>query len=206
MPALFLSAPSGTGKTYAVCKALACSGSAFFGLMTYKVKHSSPTHTDIFIVSVTGNGGLPMQKGAPRLVATSRADASYCAKMGATENASAQSSVPASERGNFAHIFPNAFDDAAAFIENAQNKAEFAGRILLLDELGRLEQEATRFQKAVLDALMSPQKTIGVIQKASTPFLDLVRQNECVSVLEFEGDKLDVREKMYAAAMDFIIS
>ncbi len=208
MPALFLSAPSGLGKSYAIHKALFDSASIFYGVITYKLKTAGAT--DIFITPVTGEPvtgkHISVSKGEPRLVATSRTDAEYCAKMGATKTPGAHASVPASEQGRFAYIFPDVFDDAAAYIENAQNTAAYAERILLLDELGRLESQAFRFQKTVLDALGSPQKTIGVIQKTSTPFLDKVRQNECVSVLEFSPDMPFVRKRMYSEIMDFILS
>lgn len=211
MSALFLSAPSGTGKTYAIRKALIDSGSAVFGAVTFKKSCDTEAGgVDVFIAPVAGIRASRLCTGEPLLVATSRHGDAHCTKIGANKANEAHeqtAGVCAVGHAHFAHVFSEAFDAAAPFIAcDAQNTAFSPGGILLLDELGRLESNSPRFQAAVLKALESHQKTIGVIQKTSTPFLDRVRQNKRVSVLEFDGGEKDVREKLYAAIMSFIIA
>ena len=55
---------------------------------------------------------------------------------------------------------------------------------LLMDELGRLEREATRFGAQVLACLDSPKRVLGVLQSCDAPLVRAVRAREDVSVLE----------------------
>lgn len=66
--------------------------------------------------------------------------------------------------------FPQAFDRAAAWLE-----AIPPGGLAVLDELGVLEEEALRFQQAVVELLCRSRLALAAVKPASTPFLDRVR-------------------------------
>ena len=51
------------------------------------------------------------------------------------------------------------------------------GKLRIMDELGYMERDALRFQKAVRDALHDGVDTIAVVKDRSTPFLDAIRSD-----------------------------
>ncbi|MBU5436334.1 nucleoside-triphosphatase [Pseudoflavonifractor sp. MSJ-37] len=55
--------------------------------------------------------------------------------------------------------------------------------LLIMDELGFLERDALRFQRAVLDALDGPLPVLGVIKPRPSPFLDAVRAHPLVRIV-----------------------
>lgn len=59
---------------------------------------------------------------------------------------------------------------------------------LLMDELGRLEREATRFSAQVLACLDSHKRVLGVLQACDAPLVCAVRAREDVSVIEVTPD------------------
>lgn len=56
--------------------------------------------------------------------------------------------------------------------------------ILVMDELGFLENDAHDFQAAVLAALNRNTPIVGVIKPKHTHFLDAVRSHRCVRIVE----------------------
>ena len=57
------------------------------------------------------------------------------------------------------------------------------GDVLLMDELGFLERDARRFQKAVLAALQGDQPVLAAVKNRNDPFLQAVRGAPGVRVL-----------------------
>jgi nucleoside-triphosphatase len=52
--------------------------------------------------------------------------------------------------------------------------------LIIMDEIGRMENYCPSFQSAVLDALGASQDVLGTLQMRSTPFLDGIRQRQDV--------------------------
>lgn len=64
--------------------------------------------------------------------------------------------------------------------------------LLVMDELGFLERDASRFQQAVLDALEGPQPVLAAVKNRDDPFLQAVRSVPGVRVLYITRDNRDV--------------
>ncbi|MCG8483447.1 MAG: nucleoside-triphosphatase [Clostridia bacterium] len=58
-------------------------------------------------------------------------------------------------------------------------------KLIVMDELGRLEEKAPQFKAIVCEALDCPKPVLGVIKDESRPFLDRVRSREDVEVLDW---------------------
>lgn len=67
-------------------------------------------------------------------------------------------------------------------IELLRQKAE----VVVLDELGRFELEAEKFQKEVFTLLDSEKIVIGVIKAESNPFLDKIRELDDLIIYELK--------------------
>ncbi len=84
--------------------------------------------------------------------------------------------------------FPQVFDTLGADCIR-----DGSGDVLVMDELGFLEDEAKEFQAAVLHALEGDKPVIAAVKAKKTPFLDAVRASEnalVVSVDESDRDAL----------------
>ena len=68
--------------------------------------------------------------------------------------------------------------------------------LLVMDELGFLERDASRFQAAVLVALRGPQPVLAAVKNRDDPFLRAVRSVPGVRVLYITRDN---REGLYRA-------
>lgn len=65
-----------------------------------------------------------------------------------------------------------------------------AGRLVVMDEIGRMELCSSAFQEAVLRALDSHVPVLGTLQDTSNAFLDAIRAREDVEVLTVtEGNR-----------------
>lgn len=64
--------------------------------------------------------------------------------------------------------------------------------LLIMDELGFLENDALLFQSAVLSALDGDLPVLGVIKPQHTPFLDAVRTHARVHIIEVNEKNRDV--------------
>jgi nucleoside-triphosphatase len=60
------------------------------------------------------------------------------------------------------------------------------GELIVMDELGRFELEAEKFQKEVFSLLASEKIVIGVIKAESNPFLDKIRQRDDLKIYKLE--------------------
>jgi nucleoside-triphosphatase len=56
-------------------------------------------------------------------------------------------------------------------------------RLLIMDELGPLEQDARHFQRAVLLALDGPIPILGVLKQSGHPWMDAIIRHPAVTVL-----------------------
>ncbi|MCX7708966.1 MAG: nucleoside-triphosphatase [Clostridia bacterium] len=74
-------------------------------------------------------------------------------------------------------------------------------QLILMDELGFLENQALNFQRTVMKCLDSPVPILGVIKPVHTPFLDSVRSREDVEVLEIT---IENREEKYKILGDLL--
>lgn len=60
--------------------------------------------------------------------------------------------------------------------------------IVVIDEIGKMELYSEKFKQAVLDALDSPKRVLGVIHLASLPFLDKIRSHPEAIIFEVNGE------------------
>lgn len=57
-----------------------------------------------------------------------------------------------------------------------------SGSLIVMDEIGRMENFCVSFQQAVLQALDAPQDVLGTLQMRSTPFLNDIRERPDVTI------------------------
>ena len=57
-------------------------------------------------------------------------------------------------------------------------------KIVLIDEIGRMELYSPKFQEAVVKALDSPKRVIGTLQEKHNKFTDAIKQREDVEIVE----------------------
>jgi len=89
--------------------------------------------------------------------------------------------------GSVPVAFPEVFDRHGCDLLNNFEQAQ----VILMDELGFLENEASAFQQAVFDCLAGEIQVLGVVRAKSTPFLDMVRQHCNVQVFTVTADNRD---------------
>jgi len=65
------------------------------------------------------------------------------------------------------------------------------GRLIVMDELGFLEAEALKFQKAVMDRFDGDIPVIAAIKYNQTPFLDAIRSHPNVAVYNIDPENRD---------------
>ncbi|MDR0862535.1 MAG: nucleoside-triphosphatase [Oscillospiraceae bacterium] len=71
--------------------------------------------------------------------------------------------------------------------------------LIIMDELGRMEEQAERFKAAVFRKLDSREKrVIGVVKQVQTPFLDAVRARPDVRVIEVTRNNRDAIPNLLA--------
>lgn len=88
-------------------------------------------------------------------------------------------------------VYPEAFDSAArSFLSRCGRKD-----IIILDELGFMENDAKAFQETVLSILRGSKPVLGVIKPRSTPFLDAVRG---IKDVETVNVTVENREKIFS--------
>lgn len=75
-----------------------------------------------------------------------------------------------------------AFDDFGALV--LRNSRTDASDMILMDELGILEEQAEEFKREVFSCLNGEKQVIGVVKKADSPFLNQIRSREDCLVLE----------------------
>lgn len=87
-------------------------------------------------------------------------------------------------RGGAGTVFPAAFDEAGTALLTPPPGC----RLLLMDELGRMERGAAVFCRAVLAALDGPVPILGVVKPESNPLLDAVRAHPRTVLLPVTAD------------------
>ena len=75
-------------------------------------------------------------------------------------------------------------------------RAAQGARLVVMDELGRLEQEALGFQAQVLKTLDAPSPVLGVLRHNAHGWLDAVRLHPRVRVIEVTLDNRDTIPKL----------
>ncbi|KPL17880.1 MAG: hypothetical protein AMJ92_10610 [candidate division Zixibacteria bacterium SM23_81] len=65
---------------------------------------------------------------------------------------------------------------------SALHRAMRSSDVIIMDEIGRMENYCPSFRQAVLEALDAPQDVLGTLQMRSTPFLDGIRKRPDVVV------------------------
>lgn len=83
--------------------------------------------------------------------------------------------------------FPQVFDDYGCRLLAANPSA----RLILMDELGMMEDTALAFQAAVLAQLEQDTPILGVVKQRSSHFLDKVKSHPRVVLLEVRRDNRD---------------
>jgi nucleoside-triphosphatase len=78
---------------------------------------------------------------------------------------------------------PDVFDEVGVRILSDVSSARRAG-LIVMDELGFIEDNAALFQSAVLDCLDGQIPVVGAIKPRSTPFLNAVRAHSRVRIFE----------------------
>jgi nucleoside-triphosphatase len=86
-----------------------------------------------------------------------------------------------------ATAFPGTFDTLGVKI---LTDSQDAG-LIIMDELGFMENKALLFQQKVLQILNSDATVLGVIKPKQTPFLDAIRALSSVEVIEVTENKRD---------------
>jgi nucleoside-triphosphatase len=75
--------------------------------------------------------------------------------------------------------------------------------VIIMDEIGRMENYCPSFQRAVLAALDAPLDVLGTLQMRSTPFLDRIRERPDVTVKLVTPQNRDgLASKLVAMLMD----
>ena len=85
--------------------------------------------------------------------------------------------------------YPGVFDKVGVKILEDFRDAD----LLIMDELGTMENEAFSFQKAVLQFLDMDIPILGVIKREETPFLEAVRHHPKVTTLEITPENRNDR-------------
>jgi nucleoside-triphosphatase len=84
--------------------------------------------------------------------------------------------------------YPAAFEDVGV---GAIARALAYKDLLVMDELGFLELDAPRFQKAVFTALQGPKPVLGVLKREPNSFLDSIRALDEITLIEVREDNRD---------------
>jgi nucleoside-triphosphatase len=74
-------------------------------------------------------------------------------------------------------------ETGADILERAINSEK---KLVLMDELGKVEQHAPRFRSMVKKLLDSPVAVLGVIKKKENPFLNAVRERDDLFLIDLD--------------------
>lgn len=78
------------------------------------------------------------------------------------------------------HIFETVGAKALSFIELPD--------LIIMDEIGVLESECTKFKQKILECLSSPADVLGVVKKKNSDFLNSIRAREDVLILNVNSN------------------
>ena len=85
------------------------------------------------------------------------------------------------------NAYPAAFDNYGVQLLHSSAPAQ----LLLMDELGMMENAAALFAQAVKQSLDEPIPILGVVKPRSTPLLDAVRVHPAVQVIAVDENNRD---------------
>ena len=89
---------------------------------------------------------------------------------------------------------------------SAVRDAIAGSRLILLDEIGRMELCSEAFQDAVVAALDSPKPVLGTIQARRNAFLDAVRGRDDVELLHVTEQNRDEMKTMVLSKLDGLLA
>lgn len=168
MKHIFLTGVSGIGKTTIIESVISGLELLLGGFRTIgeKVPNGTPSYVYLYPIKAGKQGEALSYKG----------------------NGSAERFVVASRDGvGSYHAFPEIFDEAGtAALEDLEG-----AELILMDELGFMENEAYRFQDKVMNVLDGHLPILGVIKQKDTPFLERVRSHPNVAVIEITESNRD---------------
>ena len=99
------------------------------------------------------------------------------------------------EEGNWMPVLET-FDDLGVKI--LKKALEDKVDLIIMDELGFLEENAHLFQKAVYECLDSEMPVLGVIKKANSGFLNKLRERKDLEIFEVNEENRDeIPNKIY---------
>ena len=104
--------------------------------------------------------------------------------------------------------FPKGFPEVFDRVGKRLAEDTSGCHLILMDELGFMENEAELFQEAVIETLKSGVPVLGVVKKKSSPFLDRVRALAGVRIIEVTEENRDslaaaVEREISGAVEDF---
>lgn len=91
--------------------------------------------------------------------------------------------------------FPEIFDTVGTHLIDEASSSS----LIIMDELGFLEKDAEKFQRAVLSALTSSIPILGVVRNMQNPFLDRVRAHPDVDVIVVTEEN---RDELYCRLLE----
>lgn len=96
--------------------------------------------------------------------------------------------------------FPEVFDDVGLKILNAIPKD---ADLIVIDEIGLFEMAAPMFSVALFKRLEEDVRVFGVLQRKDTPFHDVIRYHEKVSIIEVaEGNLMQAPDLVLQVFME----
>lgn len=98
--------------------------------------------------------------------------------------------VPGGNRSDAAALLDT---HAAALLDAAQNMWDESAEagLIVIDEIGRLERDALRYQAALRDCLDGNRPVLGVLRKHQASWADWIREREDVLLLEVTPQNRD---------------
>lgn len=100
------------------------------------------------------------------------------------------------QRGNPPHTIPSRFESLGVpLLEEAAETAQ----LIIMDECGRLEGEATAFQNKVLELLDGETPVLGVIRRDFNDWTEAIAQHPNVQVVQLTQENRDALPAMLLA-------
>jgi nucleoside-triphosphatase len=93
-------------------------------------------------------------------------------------------------------------DDLDAIGTASIERATRAGRIVFLDEIGKMEPLSKSFKWEVLRALDSPSRVVATVQERADDFCDSLKERDDVSLIRVTDSNRDDLPKRIIEALD----
>ncbi|HHU22020.1 MAG TPA: nucleotide kinase [Clostridiales bacterium] len=106
------------------------------------------------------------------------------------------------QRGQAPCVLTERFDILGAqYILNAAKAAD----LIVMDELGKMERHARRFQSAVLESIEGRLPVFGVIRNSAGGWLNQIRQNPGVTIITVDEKNRDSLPELLARELSRLI-